>query len=91
MWGTSRFVALVGACRAFCAYVSRTQTALERELLRGQGDGAEGRVDRAGPDSGDCGVGVEEVGHDVEFGLRMRAVEVASVDRLFDLLVWRSL
>jgi hypothetical protein len=41
----------------------------------GQGDSAEGRVNRAGPDSGDCRAGVEE-GHDIEFGLGMRAVEV---------------
>ncbi len=43
----------------------------------GQRDGAEGRVDAAGPDGGDGRVGVEEVGHDLEFGFRVRAVEAA--------------
>jgi hypothetical protein len=46
------------------------------ELPRGQSDSAEGRVDRAGPDSGDCRLGVEE-GHHIEFGLGMRVVELA--------------
>ena len=46
------------------------------ELPAGHGDGAEGRVDRPGPDGGDGRVGVEQ-GHDVELDLGMRAVEVA--------------
>jgi Major Facilitator Superfamily len=48
-----------------------------RKLLRGLGHGAERRVDHAGPDRGDGGVGVEKVGHDVKLDPRMRAVEVA--------------
>ena len=47
------------------------------EMPRGRRDGAEGRVDRARPDGVDGRVGVQEEGHDVEFGLGMRAVEVA--------------
>jgi hypothetical protein len=46
------------------------------ELPGGDGDGAEGRVDRAGPDSGYGRVGVEE-GHHIEFGIGVRAMEVA--------------
>ena len=51
-----------------------------RELPGGHGEGAEGRVDLGGPDRGDGRTGVEE-GHDIQFGLRVRAVEPAQQAR----------
>jgi hypothetical protein len=53
------------------------------ELPRGQGDGAEGGVDRSCADRGDGGAGIEQ-GHDIEFGLGVCAVEVAQQGRWRD-------